>query len=82
MREEYEALTQTRATRPEAIAAAAATADTLHHCARAVSELADRRLMAMVEPFWVRRDPDGARRDDLDPSAMVRAIAVARPEET
>lgn len=55
-----------------------ATADTLHHCARAVSELADRRLMAMVEPFWVRRDPDGTRRNDLDPAAMVRAIAVAQ----
>lgn len=55
-----------------------ATAGTLERCARAVSELADHRLMAMVEPFWVRRQPDGTTRNDLEPLAMMRAIAVAQ----
>jgi len=55
-----------------------ATARTLERCGRAVSELADHRLMAMVEPFWVRREPDGTTRNDLEPMAMMRAIAVAQ----
>jgi DhnA family fructose-bisphosphate aldolase class Ia len=55
-----------------------ATADTLAGCARAVNELADHRLMAMVEPFWARRSPDGRSRNDLDPDQMMRAIAVAQ----
>jgi hypothetical protein len=55
-----------------------ATADTLAGCARAVNELADRRLMAMVEPFWASRTPDGRSRNDLDPDQMMRAIAVAQ----
>jgi hypothetical protein len=56
----------------------AATARTLEACARAVSELAGNRLMAMVEPFWVRRLPDGRTRNDLTPEAMMRAIAIAQ----
>ncbi|MGH3663398.1 MAG: Cgl0159 family (beta/alpha)8-fold protein [Micromonosporaceae bacterium] len=56
----------------------AATADTMHSCAHAVSELAARDLMAMVEPFWVRRAPDGTLRNDLEPTSMMRAIAVAQ----
>jgi hypothetical protein len=55
-----------------------ATADTLQACAEAVTGLARHRLMAMVEPFWVRREPDGTSRNDLDPAAMMRAIAVAQ----
>jgi uncharacterized protein len=55
-----------------------ATVDTLAGCARAVNELADRRLMAMVEPFWAYRSADGRSRNDLDPDQMMRAIAVAQ----
>jgi hypothetical protein len=55
-----------------------ATADTLQACGHAVTELARHRLMAMVEPFWVRREPDGTSRNDLEPAAMMRAIAVAQ----
>jgi hypothetical protein len=55
-----------------------ATPDTLQACGHAVSALAEHRLMAMVEPFWVRREPDGASRNDLEPAAMMRAIAVAQ----
>ena len=55
-----------------------ATADTLQSCGDAVSSLAAHRLMAMVEPFWVRREPDGSSRNDLAPAAMMRAIAVAQ----
>lgn len=54
-----------------------ATVRTLEHCSRAVSDLADRRLMAMIEPFWVRRDHDGIR-NDLDPASMIRAVAVSQ----
>lgn len=55
-----------------------ATADTLENCASAVSALADRRLVAMVEPFWVRRDTGGRAVNDLSPDPMARAIAVAQ----
>jgi hypothetical protein len=55
-----------------------ATAGTLAGCARAVNELADHRLMAMVEPFWAHRSADGRSRNDLDPDQMMRAIAVAQ----
>jgi hypothetical protein len=54
------------------------TVRTLEACGAAVSALARRRVMAMVEPFWVRRDPDGTGRNDLHPDAMIRAIAVAQ----
>ncbi|MFL6052567.1 MAG: aldolase [Actinoallomurus sp.] len=53
-----------------------ATAGTLESCARAVSELAARRLMAMVEPFISHR-VDGRVRNVLTPEAMTRAIAIA-----
>ena len=55
-----------------------ATVDTLAACARAVNELAERRLMAMVEPFWAYRSADGRSRNDLDPDQVMRAIAVAQ----
>jgi hypothetical protein len=55
-----------------------ASASTLENCATAVSELAERQRMAMVEPFWVTRDARGASANDLSPDAMIRAIAVAQ----
>lgn len=54
-----------------------ATVRTLEHCSRAVSELAERQLMAMIEPFWVHRE-HGATRNDLDPANMIRAVAVSQ----
>jgi hypothetical protein len=53
-----------------------ATAATVHACAQAVSDLASRRLIAMIEPFISHR-VDGRVRNDLSPEAMMRAIAVA-----
>jgi hypothetical protein len=53
-----------------------ATARTMESCARAVSDLAARGLMAMVEPFISRR-VDGRVRNDLSPEAVTRSIAVA-----
>ncbi len=53
-----------------------ATASTLQACAHAVSDLADRRLTAMIEPFISHR-VDGRVRNDLSPEAMMRAITVA-----
>ncbi|PUB24782.1 5-dehydro-2-deoxygluconokinase [Promicromonospora sp. AC04] len=49
---------------------------TLEACARAVDELADRGLVAMVEPFVSRR-VDGRVRNDLTPDAVMRSIAIA-----
>jgi DhnA family fructose-bisphosphate aldolase class Ia len=53
-----------------------ATPRTMEACARAVSELADRGLMAMVEPFISHR-VDGRIRNDLSPEAVIRSIAVS-----
>ncbi|NDU72028.1 aldolase [Actinomadura sp. DSM 109109] len=53
-----------------------ASVRTLEACAGAVSELAERGLMAMVEPFMCRR-VDGRVRNDLTPEAMTRAMAIA-----
>jgi hypothetical protein len=53
-----------------------ATAAALEGCARAVSALAARGLMAMIEPFVARRE-GGPVRNVLTPEAMTRAIAVA-----
>ncbi|GAA4215646.1 Cgl0159 family (beta/alpha)8-fold protein [Actinocatenispora rupis] len=54
------------------------SADTLEGCARAVSALADRTLVAMVEPFWVRRDRGGRAVNDLSTDAVVRSVAIAQ----
>jgi hypothetical protein len=54
----------------------AASVATLESCGRAVSELAGRRLMAMVEPFVSRR-VDGRVRNELTADAMTRAMTVA-----
>ncbi|GGQ40005.1 hypothetical protein GCM10010187_67570 [Actinomadura coerulea] len=53
-----------------------ATVRTLEGCAGAVSELAGRGLMAMVEPFVSRRVA-GRVRNDLSPEAMTRAVSIA-----
>ena len=53
-----------------------ATVRTLEACSTAVSQLAARQLIAMVEPFISHRT-NGKIRNDLTPEAMMRAIAVA-----
>jgi Cgl0159-like len=53
-----------------------ATPRTMEACAQAVSALAERGLMAMVEPFISYRS-DGRVRNDLSPEAVIRSITVA-----
>ena len=48
---------------------------TLEACAQAISELADRGLMAMLEPFISHR-VDGRVRNDLSTEAVIRSAAV------
>lgn len=52
------------------------TVSTLEACGRAVSELAQHRLMAMVEPFISHR-VDGRVKNDLSAEAMIRAMTVS-----
>jgi hypothetical protein len=52
------------------------TVPTLQACARAVAELNDRRMMAMVEPIPYTKDDDGRAVSDEDPLQLVRAVAV------
>jgi hypothetical protein len=52
------------------------TVRTLEACGRAVSELASRRLIAMIEPFISRR-VDSRVSNDLSADAMIRAISIA-----
>jgi hypothetical protein len=52
------------------------TVSTLEGCARAVTGLAGRGLMAMVEPFVSRR-VDGRVRNDLSTEAVVTSVAIA-----
>ncbi|WP_068927138.1 class I fructose-bisphosphate aldolase [Planobispora rosea] len=54
-----------------------ATAATLEACGRAVTELAARGLVAMVEPFWSRR-VEGAVTHDLSPEGVIRAVHVGQ----
>lgn len=53
-----------------------ASALALESCATAVSDLADRGLMAMVEPFLAYR-VDGVLRNDLSTEAVVRSVTIA-----
>ena len=53
------------------------TAPTIEACAQAVSELADRGLMAMVEPLPYERAADGTLRLRRDTGSLARAITVA-----
>ncbi|WP_460445223.1 Cgl0159 family (beta/alpha)8-fold protein [Angustibacter aerolatus] len=50
---------------------------TLEAAARVVGELADRDLVAMIEPFWSGRR-DGRVVNDLSPEAVVRSVHVAQ----
>jgi hypothetical protein len=52
------------------------TVATVEACGRAVSELAARGLVAMVEPFLSHR-VEGRIRNELTPEAMIRVISVA-----
>ena len=52
------------------------TVATLAATAQAVGELAERRLMAMVEPFWSVRDGDRVT-NLLDPDSTIRSVHVA-----
>lgn len=54
-----------------------ATATTLETCARAVTELADHGLMAMVEPLPYTRDTQGRAVWDHDPVKLLRAVVVS-----
>lgn len=53
-----------------------ATVRTLEHTSRAVSKLAERGLIAMVEPF-MSHFQDGRVVNDLTPDAVVRSIGIA-----
>ena len=52
------------------------TAATLEACGRAVTDLAGRGLIAMLEPFWCRR-VNGRVVTDLSAPAVVKSVAVA-----
>ena len=51
------------------------TVKTMEYTARAVNELADRGLAAMVEPFWSSR-VDGKVRNDLSADAVIKSVGV------
>ncbi|MGH3761878.1 Cgl0159 family (beta/alpha)8-fold protein [Actinophytocola sp.] len=53
------------------------TAPTLEACGRAVGDLADAGLIAMVEPFLARRGEDGRLRNDLSVEAATTALTIA-----
>ena len=53
-----------------------ATASTLEATASAVTELAEARVMAMVEPFWSVREGDRVR-NLLDAESVIKSIHVA-----
>ena len=55
----------------------AGTAATLEGCARAVTDLAARKLIAMVEPLPARRESDGTVCISKDPDELVRVIGIA-----
>ncbi|MYW90652.1 aldolase [Amycolatopsis rubida] len=53
-----------------------ATPSVLENTAKAIDSLADRKLLAMVEPFlsgWI----DGKIKNDLSPEAVIRSITIA-----
>jgi hypothetical protein len=56
------------------------TVRTLEASAAAVTELAERRLMAMIEPFWSTRctgTGDGRVTNLLDPDSVIKSVTVA-----
>lgn len=58
-----------------------ATARTLQACGNAVTDLAKRRRIALIEPFMVRRtagaSTGGQLANDLSPDAVIKSIAIA-----
>ncbi|MET9081908.1 deoxyribose-phosphate aldolase [Streptomyces sp. NPDC004237] len=50
---------------------------TLESTARAIDDMAARRLPVFVEPFISRRTPEGKVKNDLSPEAVTRSIAIA-----
>ncbi|WP_072482091.1 Cgl0159 family (beta/alpha)8-fold protein [Amycolatopsis australiensis] len=53
-----------------------ATPSVLENTARAVNELADRKLIALVEPFLSVRS-DGRVKNNLSPDAVIKSITIA-----
>jgi hypothetical protein len=53
-----------------------ATVATLHTAGTVVTRLAAAGLMAMLEPFWSRRDSAGKVANDLSSGAVIRSIQV------
>src|SRR6195952_1437035 len=53
----------------------AGTVATLEATAKGGNELADRKLMAMVEPFWSSRR-DGRVHNDLTPDAVIKSVGI------
>lgn len=53
-----------------------ASVATMQACAQAVDELAERGLIALVEPFWSSR-ATGRVRNDLSTEAVIRSAAIA-----
>jgi DhnA family fructose-bisphosphate aldolase class Ia len=51
------------------------TVATMEATAKAVNELAERKLMAMVEPFWSSRR-DGRVYNDLTPDAVIKSVGI------
>lgn len=54
-----------------------ATIDTIESCAHAVTDLAGRQLLALVEPLPAFRDEEGRVRISDDPDALAAAVGVA-----
>ncbi|KUM99751.1 deoxyribose-phosphate aldolase [Streptomyces yokosukanensis] len=50
---------------------------TLESTARAIDDMAARRLPVFVEPFLSRRGPEGKLRNDLSAEAVTKSIAIA-----
>jgi hypothetical protein len=55
----------------------AGTAPTIEGCANAVTQLAERRLLAMVEPLPYARDGDGVLALQRDAASLLRAVTIA-----
>jgi hypothetical protein len=53
-----------------------ATAATLEACANAITDLGQRGLIAVIEPFLVKRSGEH-RANDLTPDAVIKSIAIA-----
>lgn len=54
-----------------------AVARTLEHVAAWTTQLADRKLMAMLEPLPYRKNADGLAELNPDPDALIKVVAIA-----